>query len=204
MQGTRQARLERKTRETCIVVELDVDGEGQSKIKTPLGFLDHLLDVFTRFGWFNLNLTAEGEFQVDQHHLLEDCGFVLGKAFGQALRNRAGINRAGFFVLPQDESLAVVAVDLSGRPFVQYKASYRRQFCGGLDTDCLEDFFHGFARGVGGNLVVQVPRGKSDHHKTEAIFKALGRAMWMACSYNPRLAEIIPSTKGVIDYDWDN
>jgi len=134
---------------------------------------------------------------------VEDCGIVLGQAFKQALGDKKGINRAGYFVYPMDEALAVVAVDISGRPFLQFDAEFKRRFCGELDTDLVEDFFQGFAMSLGANVVVRMPYGRSDHHKIEATFKAFAKAMKMACATDPRAIENIPSTKGMIEHDRD-
>ena len=149
-------------------------------------------------------MTAEGDLHVDQHHLVEDCGIILGQAFKKALGDKKGINRAGYFVYPMDEALAVVAVDIGGRPYLQFEAEFKRRFCGELDTDLLEDFFQGFAASLGANVVVRMPYGRSDHHKIEATFKAFAKAMKMACSVDPRAIENVPSTKGIIENDSDN
>jgi imidazoleglycerol-phosphate dehydratase len=149
-------------------------------------------------------MKAKGDLEVDQHHLVEDCGIVLGKAFKKALGDKKGINRTGYFVYPMDEALAIVAVDISGRPYLQFDVKFKRRFCGDLDTDLLEDFFQAFATGLEANIVVRMPYGRSDHHKIEAIFKALGKAMKMACSKDKRAIENIPSTKGKIGDDSDN
>ncbi|MGQ9560134.1 MAG: imidazoleglycerol-phosphate dehydratase HisB [Candidatus Oleimicrobiaceae bacterium] len=195
----RSARVTRRTKETDILVELTIDGQGQAEISSPIGLLTHMLETFAKHGLFDLVLKAQGDLHVDQHHLLEDCGLVLGKAFAQGLGDKRGINRAGYFVYPMDEALAVVAVDIGGRPYLQYDAHFTRQFCGDLDSDLLEDFFYAFAVQLGANVVVRMPYGRSDHHKMEAIFKAFGKAMSMACQLNPRAVGQLPSTKGVID-----
>jgi len=197
----RKANVERKTRETEISIELNIDGIGKSNIQTPIGFLNHMLESFTRHGLFDLQLKGTGDMEVDQHHLVEDCGIVLGQAFKKALGSKKGINRAGYFVYPMDEALAVVAVDISGRPYLQFDVTFKRRFCGDLDTDLLKDFFYGFTTRLRANVVVRMPYGRSDHHKMEAIFKAFGKAMKMACSTDPRSMESIPSTKGVIEDD---
>lgn len=191
--------IERKTRETEISVELKIDGRGAYDIQTPIGFLTHMLETFARHGLFDVKMRAAGDLEVDQHHLLEDCGIVLGQAFQQALGDKRGINRAGYFVYPMDEALAVVAVDLGGRPYLQYETDFERRFCGELDTDLLEDFFQGFTVHLAANLVVRMPYGRSDHHRCEAAFKAFARAMRMACSRDARDIEGIPSTKGVLE-----
>ena len=195
----RKARIKRKTRETSVSITLTIDGKGEFGIETSIGFLDHMLESFSRHGLFDVKMKAGGDVEVDQHHLVEDCGIVLGQAFKKALGRKRGINRAGFFVYPMDEALAIVAVDLGGRPFLQYEAKFRRRFCGELDTDLLEDFFQGFASSLAANVVIRLPYGRSDHHKIEALFKAFGKAMNMACSKDPRLVEDIPSTKGMIE-----
>lgn len=199
----RKAEFSRKTVETNIKASLVIEGSGQHQISTPIGFFTHLLQSFAFHGKFDLSISATGDIQVDQHHLVEDCGLVLGKVFQLALGEAKGINRAGFFVMPMDEALAIVAVDLSGRPFLQYEAKFKRRFCGDFDTDVLPDFFQALATGIMGNIVVRMPEGQSDHHRAEAAFKALGRALRLACSLDPReveaIAELPPSLKGVID-----
>ena len=157
-----------------------------------------LPESFSKHGLFDLILKAEGDLVVDQHHLIEDCGIVLGKAFEEAIGDKKGINRAGYFVYPMDEALAVVAIDFSGRPFLQFDVTFKRQFCGQMDTDLLEDFFQAFATHLNANVVVRMPFGRSDHHKMEAIFKAMGKSLKMACSKDSRTPGTIPSTKGVI------
>ena len=194
----RTAKILRKTNETEIEVELNIDGSGKYNIKTPIGFLNHMLESFAKHGLFDIKTNAKGDTKVDQHHTVEDIGIVLGQAFKKALGNKKGINRAGYFVYPMDEALAVVAVDIGGRPYLQYDAKLKRRFCGNLDTDILEDFFYGFASSLGANVVVRMPYGRSDHHKIEAIFKAFARAMRMACSIDKRAIKNIPSTKGKI------
>jgi len=200
---SRKARCARKTKETEITAILDLDGKGRSDIRTPVGFFNHMIESFARHGLFDLNLDARGDLHVDQHHLLEDCGIVLGQAFRKALGEARGINRTGFFVFPMDDALAIAAVDISGRPFLRFKVGFKRRFCGEMDTDVLEDFFYAFSIHLGANLVIRVPEGRSDHHKAEAVFKALGKALRMACSKDSRDIEDIPSLKGVIDNDWD-
>jgi len=197
----RKASYQRITKETEINALVRLEGKGRYEIETPIGFLNHMLETFARHGLFDVQLKGQGDLHVDQHHLVEDCGIVLGKVFDKALGNRKGINRAGYFVYPMDEALAVVAIDLGGRPYLQYEVSFKRQFCGGMNTDLLEDFFYAFSTNLKANIAVRMPYGRSDHHKMESIFKALGRAMNMACSKDPRDKENMPSTKGVIDHD---
>jgi imidazoleglycerol-phosphate dehydratase len=201
---SRKAIYERKTRETEISAYVDLDGRGNYDIETPLGFFTHMLETFAKHGLFDIHLKARGDLHVDQHHLIEDCGLVLGKVIDKALGDRKGINRAGYFVYPMDEALAVVAVDIGGRPYLQYDVTFNRQFCGEMNTDLLDDFFYAFSVNLEVNIVVRMPYGRSDHHKMEAVFKAFGRAMRMACSKDPREIENIPSTKGVIDHDRDH
>lgn len=199
----RQTKIQRTTNETNISIRLNIDGTGEYNIQTPIGFFTHVLQSFAKHGLFDITMTAEGDLQVDQHHLVEDCGIALGQAFKQALGDKKGINRAGYFVYPMDEALAVVAVDIGGRPFLQFDAEFKRRFCGELDTDLLEDFFQGFAMSLGANVVVRMPFGRSDHHKIEATFKAFAKAMKMASATDPRAIENIPSTKGMIEHDRD-
>lgn len=199
----RRCTFKRKTRETDITVELNIDGTGTCDIRTPIGFLDHMLESFSTHGLFDLQMKATGDLEVDQHHLVEDCGIVLGQAFQKALGDKKGINRAGYFVYPMDDALAVVAVDLGGRPYLVFDARFDRRFCGELDTDLLEDFFQGFVVNLGANVHVTMSYGRNDHHKMEAIFKAFAKAMKMACSKDPRAMDSIPSTKGRIEHGGD-
>lgn len=200
----RTFKIERKTKETDITIELNIDGTGKYAVNTPIGFLTHMLESFAKHGLFDIKIRARGDLKVDQHHLVEDIGIVLGQAFNKALGDKRGINRTGFFVYPMDEALAVVAIDIGGRPYLQFDAEFQRRFCGELDADLLEDFFHGFATNLRANVVVRMPFGRSDHHKIEAIFKAFAKAMKMACSTDPRVLEDIPTTKGIIENDSDN
>jgi len=201
---SRSASFKRRTRETEIFASVDLDGSGIHDVETPIGFFSHMLESFAKHGMFDVHLRAKGDLQVDQHHLVEDCGIVLGRVFNKALGDKRGINRAGYFVYPMDEALAVIAVDICGRNFLQYDVSFKRQFCGQLNTDLLQDFFTAFADHLNANIVVRMPYGRSDHHKMEAIFKAFGRVMRMACAKDPREIEGIPSLKGVIDNDRDS
>jgi imidazoleglycerol-phosphate dehydratase len=201
---SRKASYERKTKETEISASVNLDGRGDHDVETPIGFFTHMLETFAKHGLFDIHLKARGDLHVDQHHLIEDCGLVLGKVVNKALEDRKGINRAGYFVYPMDEALAVVAVDIGGRPYLQYEVTFNRQLCGEMNTDLLEDFFHAIAVNLKANIVVRMPYGRSDHHKMEAIFKAFGKAMRMALSKDPKEIENIPSTKGVIDHDRNN
>lgn len=194
----RKAKIARETKETNISVELNIDGKGKAEADTGIGFFGHMIETFAKTGLFDIKLTAIGDMKVDQHHTIEDAGIALGQAFAQGLGKKKGINRAGFFVYPMDEALAIVAVDLGGRPFLQYDAKFKRRFCGDFDTDLLEDFLQGFATNLKANIVVRMPFGRSDHHKIESVFKALGKAMKMACSKDRRMRNDIPSTKGTL------
>ncbi len=194
----RRGVIERQTTETLISITLTLDGRGRYDVKTGVGFLDHMLELFTRHGGFDLRLRAEGDLDVDQHHTVEDVGIALGEAVEAALGSRRGINRAGYFVMPMDESIGVVAIDLGGRAHAVVDARVKTQKVGDLQADLLTDFFEGFARGARANVHLKVLYGRSDHHKVEALFKAFGRALRMACSRDRRLAKVMPSTKGLL------
>ncbi len=198
MNTAREAQIERKTGETRIRVSLNIDGKGESRVKCPVGFFGHMLEAFARHGAFDLAIDIDGDFEVDQHHSVEDTGIAMGQAFGQALGDRRGILRAGFFEFPMDESLARAAVDLSGRPFLRLRSGIRSVSLGDWAVDTMEDFFQGFAAALGASFHLAVEYGRSDHHKAEALFKALGRAMRQACERDARSSGLIPSTKGVI------
>src|SRR6202171_1421825 len=194
----RRASIERDTKETQIRGSLTLEGQGAYQVVTGIRFFDHLLEPFTKHGGFDLQLQAKGDLDVDQHHTVEDVGIVLGQLFSKALGDRKGINRAGYFVLPMDETLAVVALDLGGRPALVYKDSVRVRLVGDLQTELVEDFFGGFVNHAGANLHARVLYGRSSHHKHEAIFKCFARAMKFACSTDKRLRDQFPSTKGLL------
>jgi imidazoleglycerol-phosphate dehydratase len=194
----RSASVERITRETQIRGSLKIEGRGRYEIATGVRFLDHMLELFSKHGGFDLKLRAAGDLDVDQHHTVEDVGIVLGQLFSQALGDRRGVNRAGYFVMPMDETLAVVAVDLGGRPALVYKDMVKVRLVGDLQAELLEDFFGGFANQAGANLHAKVLYGRSNHHKVEAIFKCFARAMKFACSKDKRLRGELPSTKGLL------
>jgi imidazoleglycerol-phosphate dehydratase len=194
----REAKIERNTKETQILGSLCIEGKGMYQISTGIRFLDHMLELFSKHGAFDLELTAHGDLDVDQHHTVEDTGIVLGDLFTKALGDRRGINRAGYFVQPMDESLAVVAVDLGGRPFLAYDHQVDVVQVGDLQTELLEDFFGGFTNHAGANLHAKVLYGRSNHHKVEAIFKCFARAMRYACSTDEGLKDQLPSTKGLL------
>lgn len=194
----RNASVRRHTKETKIRASLRIEGRGRYKISTGIRFLDHMLELFAKHGGFDLNLAAEGDLDVDQHHTVEDTGIVLGQLFSQALGDRKGINRAGYFLLPMDETLALAAVDLGGRPALVYKDLVKVRLVGDLQTELVHDFFDGFANNAGANVHLKVMYGRSNHHKIEAIFKCFARAMKYACSKDPRLKDQLPSTKGLL------
>jgi imidazoleglycerol-phosphate dehydratase len=194
----RTATALRDTRETRIRGRLKIEGRGKYDIATGIGFLDHMLELLAKHGGFDLELHAEGDLHVDQHHTVEDTGIVLGQLFAQALGGRRGINRAGYFVMPMDETLAVAAVDLSGRPYLVYQDRVKARRLGDLETELLEDFFQGFVAHAGANLHVKVLYGRSSHHQIEAIFKCFARALRYACSKDRALARVLPSTKGLL------
>jgi imidazoleglycerol-phosphate dehydratase len=194
----RKANVERITKETQIRGGLKIEGRGRYNISTGVRFFDHMLELFTKHGGFDLTLDAKGDLDVDQHHTVEDVGIALGQLFSKALGDRRGINRAGYFILPMDETLAVVAVDLGGRPALVYKDLVKTRLVGDLQTELVEDFFGGFVNHAGANLHAKVLYGRSNHHKIEAIFKCFARAMRYACSTDARLKEQLPSTKGLL------
>jgi imidazoleglycerol-phosphate dehydratase len=194
----RTSKIQRDTKETQITGELKIEGRGKYEITTGIRFLDHMLELFTKHGGFDLTLKAKGDLDVDQHHTVEDVGIVIGQLFSKALADRKGINRAGYFVLPMDETLAVVAVDLGGRPALIYKDRVKVRLVGDLQSELLEDFFGGFVYHAGANLHAKVLYGRSNHHKVEAIFKCWARAMRYACSIDAQLKDQLPSTKGLL------
>lgn len=195
----RISKVSRKTRETQILVELSIDGEGKASIDSPIGFLNHMLEALAKHGLFDLKIEAQGDIYVDQHHLVEDLAIVIGRAFQEALGDKKGIQRGGFFIYPMDDALALVAIDLSGRPYLQFNATFKRQFCGDFDTDLTKHFFEALSVSMGANFVVKLMAGENDHHKLEAIFKALAKSLKIACMVDPRASNSIPSTKEVLD-----
>jgi len=194
----RSSEIERNTKETRIQGRLEIDGQGTYEVSTGIRFLDHMLELFTKHGGFDLKLRATGDLDVDQHHTVEDVGIVLGQLFAKALGDRKGINRAGYFVMTMDETLAVAAIDLSGRPALVYKDKVKVRRVGDLQVELLEDFFGGYVNHAGANLHVKVLYGRSSHHKVEAIFKCFARALRYACSTDERLKDQLPSTKGLL------
>jgi imidazoleglycerol-phosphate dehydratase len=194
----RSATVRRDTRETRISGALKIEGHGKYEISTGIRFFDHMLELFAKHGGFDLKLRADGDLDVDQHHTVEDVGIVLGQLFSKALGSRKGINRAGYFAMPMDETLAVVALDLGGRPALVYRDLVKARLVGDLQSELVEDFFGGFVNHAGANLHARVLYGRSSHHKIEAIFKCFARAMKFACSKDARLKDQLPSTKGLL------
>jgi imidazoleglycerol-phosphate dehydratase len=194
----RKAVIERVTLETQIRLALNVDGAGRFDNHTGVRFLDHMLDLVARHGAFDLSVQARGDLDVDQHHTVEDVGIAFGEAVDKALGARKGINRAGYFVMPMDETLAVAAIDLGGRPHTVVDTKVKVRLVGDLQTELVHDFFEGFAMGARGNVHLKVMYGRSSHHKIEACFKAFARALRTACARDQRLAKMLPSTKGLL------
>ena len=194
----RVATFNRQTTETGIRGRLVLDGQGRYDVGTGIRFLDHMLELVARHGGFDLTLHATGDLDVDQHHTVEDVGIVLGEAVLEALGSRKGINRAGYFVMPMDETLAVAAIDLSGRPHAVVDVKLRVRRVGDLQSELIHDFFEGFASAARANVHVKVLYGRSSHHQVEAVFKAFARALRVACARDARLAKMLPSTKGLL------
>ena len=194
----RRGVVDRQTKETTIALRLELDGRGRYRVSTGIRFLDHMLELVARHGGFDLDVDAKGDLDVDQHHTVEDLGIALGEAVSAALGSRRGINRAGYFVMPMDETLGVAAIDLSGRPRAVVDLHLKVQRVGDLQSELLIDFFEGFAQGARANVHLKVLYGRSSHHQIEALFKAFARALRMACSKDRRLAKVMPSTKGLL------
>jgi imidazoleglycerol-phosphate dehydratase len=194
----RKARLHRVTTETEIDLALTIEGQGRYDVSTGIRFLDHMLELFARHGAFDLKLKATGDLDVDQHHTVEDVGIALGEAFSSALGNKRGIMRAGYFLMPMDETLGLAAVDFSGRAAAVVNMQVKVRLVGDLQSELVDDFFEGFARGARANIHVKTIYGRSNHHKVEAIFKAFARALRVACSRDRQLAKMLPSTKGLL------
>jgi imidazoleglycerol-phosphate dehydratase len=194
----RRGVIDRRTRETQIRVRIGIEGKGRYDISTGIRFLDHMLELVTRHGAFDLVIRAHGDLDVDQHHTVEDLGIAFGEAVSKALGNRKGINRAGYFIMPMDETLGVAAVDLGGRAHAVIDLGVKVRLVGDLQSELIHDFFEGFALGVRGNVHVKVLYGRSNHHRVEAAFKAFGRALRVACAKDKQLARMLPSTKGLL------
>jgi imidazoleglycerol-phosphate dehydratase len=194
----RRATINRETKETRIVLRLTLDGKGRYDVHSGIRFLDHMLELFARHGAFDLELDARGDLDVDQHHTVEDIGIALGEAVSSALGNRRGINRAGYFIMPMDETLAVAAIDLGGRIHTVVDLRLKVRQVGDLQAELVTDFFEGFAQGARANVHLKVLYGRSSHHHVEAVFKAFARALRVACARDRRLARMLPSTKGLL------
>ncbi|MHB0867006.1 MAG: imidazoleglycerol-phosphate dehydratase HisB [Thermoleophilia bacterium] len=193
----RTATIERKTSETDITVRLNVDGTGESNIETGVGFFDHMLTLFAKHGFFDLQISAKGDLEVDGHHTVEDVGICLGQAFDQALGDKTGITRYGFFILPMNEALATVSLDICGRPFLAYNIDLTASQIGGFDADLAHEFFQAFTTNSGVSLHVRLQAGTNPHHVIEAVFKSFGKAMERACVVDSRIKGV-QSTKGVL------
>jgi len=194
----RTAQIRRHTRETQISLRLNLDGRGKSDVSTGIPFFNHMLDLVTRHGGFDLKLKATGDLDVDQHHTVEDVGIALGEAVVAALGNKRGINRAGYFLMPMDETLAVAAIDFGGRPYCVINVKFSRARVGDFQTELVEDFFQGFAQSARANVHLRVLYGRSTHHQVEAIYKAFARALRFAVSRDRRLRDVLPSTKELL------
>lgn len=194
----RKAIINRKTNETNVKISLNIDGVGKRQINTPVGFLIHMLDLFGKHGLFDLVVKATGDTYIDEHHTVEDIAIVLGEAFAKALGDKKGINRYGFFILPMDESLATVAIDFTGRYSFRFDCPFVKDKVGDLSTDLIKHFWDVFAQNARVNLFIKVEYGENDHHKVEAIFKSVARAIRMATEIDPRSINQIPSTKGAL------
>lgn len=191
----RTAECRRKTKETDITLSLNLDGQGKSEINTGIPFFDHMLDGFARHGLFDLNVRVKGDIEVDSHHTIEDTGIVLGQAIAKALGDKAGIRRYGYFILPMDETLALAAIDLSGRPYLKYQADFTADRLGSMDTEMVREFFYAVSYSAGMNLHLKIMEPGNNHHMAEALFKVFGKALDMAVSDEPRMQEVW-STKG--------
>jgi imidazoleglycerol-phosphate dehydratase len=194
----RSATIHRKTNETDIRLKLNLEGRGKSRVATGIRFFDHMLDLVARHGAFDLEIAAKGDLDVDQHHTVEDVGIALGEAVLKALGSKRGILRAGYFLMPMDETLAAAAVDLSGRPYCVINAKISAKRVGDFQTELTEDFFQGFAQAARANVHLRALYGRSSHHQVEAMFKAFARALRFAVSRDKRLRSVLPSTKGLL------
>jgi imidazoleglycerol-phosphate dehydratase len=194
----RKAAIHRNTKETQIRCKLVIEGRGQHRISTGIRFFDHMLELFAHHGGFDLDLSARGDLDVDQHHTVEDVGIALGQAFREALGNKRGILRAGYFVMPMDETLGLAAVDFSGRAAAIIDTQVRVRLVGDLQSELVPDFFDGFSRGANANVHARIFYGRSNHHKVEALFKAFARAVRAACWRDKQMRHLLPSTKGLL------
>jgi len=194
----RKAAIDRVTKETKIKLRLTIEGKGRHRVSTGIRFFDHMLELFANHGAFDLELRATGDLDVDQHHTVEDVGIALGQGFAEALGSKRGILRAGYFVMPMDETLGLVAVDFSGRAAAIVDTKVRVTLVGDLQSELVDDFFEGFARGAHANVHARILYGRSNHHKIEALFKAFARALRAACWRDKQMAKLLPSTKGLL------
>ena len=194
----RTAAVDRKTAETQIALRLIIEGTGKYKVSSGIRFLDHMLELFARHGAFDLELTCKGDLDVDQHHTVEDIGIALGEAFDRALGDKKGIMRAGYFLMTMDETLGIAAIDLSGRVSSVIDTKVKTRLVGDLQSELVDDFFEGFARGARANVHLKTMYGRSNHHKVEALFKAFARALRFACMRDKQLGDTLPSTKGLL------
>jgi imidazoleglycerol-phosphate dehydratase len=194
----RKARLRRTTTETDIRIAVNLDGRGRARVRTGVRFLDHMLELVARHGAMDLEIVARGDLDVDQHHTVEDTGIALGEAVRQALGSKRGILRAGYSLMPMDETLAAVAIDFGGRPYCVCRWKFSARRVGDLQTELLEDFFRAFAQAAGANVHLRLFYGRSSHHQVEALFKAFARALRFATTRDPQLRRILPSTKGLL------
>ncbi len=195
--GNRISERSRQTKETNISVRLDLDGVGESKIDSGIGFFDHMLEGFAKHGFFDLNLSCEGDLLVDGHHTVEDCGIVLGEAIREALGSKEGINRYGHMILPMDDALVMCAIDICGRPYLGYEAEFPTERIGYLDTELVREFFYAISYSAGMNIHIHVLSGSNSHHICEAMFKSFAKALDMAVSTDPRITSVL-STKGAL------
>ena len=194
----RKGNIQRLSKETQIKISLTIEGRGRYKVSTGIRFFDHMLELFAHHGGFDLKLEANGDLDVDQHHTVEDVGIALGEAFYSALGDKRGIMRAGYFLMPMDETLGLAAVDFSGRAAAVVNTQVKTRLVGDLQSELVYDFFEGFARGAKANVHLKTMYGRSNHHKIEALFKAFARALRVACSRDKQLAKMLPSTKGLL------
>lgn len=191
----RVSEKKRNTKETSISVSINIDGSGESKVDSGIGFFDHMLEGFAKHGFFDLNLSCEGDLAVDGHHTVEDCGIVLGEAIKEAVGTKEGINRFGHMILPMDDALVLCAVDLCGRPYLQFDVSFKTERIGYLDTELIREFFYALSYSAGMNIHIKVLSGENSHHICEAMFKSFAKALDMATGFDPRITNVL-STKG--------
>ena len=194
---SRTATITRTTKETDINMTLNLDGEGMSNIHTGIGFFDHMLEGFSKHGFFNLDVAINGDLDVDGHHTVEDAGIVLGTAIKEAVGDKKGIKRYGYFILPMDDALALCAVDLCGRPYLQFDCTFPNDMVGGFDTSLVREFFYAVSYSAGMNIHIKMLSGENSHHMIEAIFKAFAKALDEAVAYDPRIKDVL-STKGAL------